>query len=106
MSGDLRADAGGRPGSGMKNPRHRTAALLGVTLDRRRSELNGRPVVEVEMRLRPRTSRCLLAPNAAEISIFRPESRYHRLVLTAHEWAAFLADAKTGRYDVRTETWL
>ena len=33
-------------------------------------------------------------------AIFRPESRYHRLVFTVPEWDAFLADVKTGLYDV------
>jgi hypothetical protein len=104
MSSDLHgARTEGHPEAGMKNPRHKTAALLGITLDRRSSELDGRSVVEVEIRIRPRSSRCALAPHAAEVSVFRPESRYHRLVLTAPEWAAFLADAKTGRYDVRAE---
>ena len=54
----------------------------------------------VEVRARPRWLRCALAPHAAEVSIFRPESRYHRLVFTAAEWDAFLADVKSGVYDV------
>ena len=52
-------------------------------------------MVEVEVRDRPRSLRCALAPHAAEVSIFRPESRYHRLVFTVPEWDAFLADVKT-----------
>jgi hypothetical protein len=97
---------GARLASGIEHPPDATAALLGMTIDRRRSDLDSRSVVEVEIRVRPRSSRCLLAPHAAEVSIFRPDSRYHRLVLTASEWAAFLADVKTGGYDIKTEAWL
>ncbi len=67
---------------------------------RRASELNGRPVVEVQVRCRPRWLRCTVAPHAAEVSVLRPESRYHRLVFTVSEWDAFLADVKAGLYDV------
>jgi hypothetical protein len=67
---------------------------------RRTSELNGRPVVEVQVRTRPRWLRCAVAPHAAEVSVLRPESRYHRLVFTVPEWDAFLADVKAGLYDV------
>lgn len=54
----------------------------------------------VQVRARPRWLRCALAPHEAEVSIFRPESQYHRLVFTAAEWDAFLTDVKAGAYDV------
>jgi hypothetical protein len=92
--------AEGRTRAATKVPRDETAARPGLTLERRTSELNGRLVVEVEVRARPPWLRCALAPHAAEVSIFRPESRYHRLVFTALEWDTFLADVKTGLYDV------
>jgi hypothetical protein len=57
-------------------------------------------VIEAVVRVRPRSLRCALAPHAAEVAIFRPESRYHRLVFTVHEWDRFLADVKIGLYDV------
>jgi hypothetical protein len=75
-------------------------AKPGLTAQRCTSELNGHPVVEVEVRARPRWLRCALAPHAAEVSILRPESRYHRLVFTVPEWDAFLSDVKAGRYDL------
>ena len=106
MSTEPHANPAGPARSGMKIPRDKTAAMLGLALDRRRSELHGHSVVEVEIRARPRSSRCALAPHAAEVSIFRPGSRYHRLVLTVPEWVAFLADVKTGHYDVGAEIWL
>lgn len=90
----------------MKISRQETAAMLGLALDRRRSEIHGHSVVEVEIRDRPRSSMCTLAPHATEVSIFRPASRYHRLVFTVPEWVAFLADVKTGHYDVGAETWM
>jgi len=98
--------AGRRTGSGLKTPEDRAAATPGLAVDKRRSELQGRPVLEVEIRTRPTSARCALAPQVADVSIFRPDSRYHRLVLTVHEWVAFLADVRSGRYDVSTETWL
>ena len=64
------------------------------------SDLDGQAVVEVEVRARPRWSRCASAPYAIEVSVFRSESRYHRLVFTAPEWAAFLADVKADLYNV------
>lgn len=64
------------------------------------SDLNARTVVEVEVRARPEWSRCASAPHAVEVAVFRPESRYHRLVFTAPEWDIFLADVKTGVYNV------
>ena len=73
----------------------------GSTPARRRvSELDGRPVVEVQVRTRPQSSRCTAAPHAAEVSLLRPESRYHRLVFTVPEWDSFLVDVKAGLYDV------
>jgi hypothetical protein len=83
-----------------KAPQDEPAARPDLTAERRTSGLNGRPVVEVEVRARPRWLRCALAPHAAEVSILRPESRYHRLVFTVPEWDAFLADVKAGLYDV------
>jgi hypothetical protein len=71
-----------------------------VSVERRTSKLNGRPVIEVELRVRPRWLRCALAPHAAELSVLRPESRYHHLVFTVPEWDAFVADVKAGLYDV------
>jgi hypothetical protein len=92
--------AKGRTPAGTKVPWDETAARPDQTLERRRSELNGSLVVEVEVRTRPPWLRCALAPHAVEVSIFRPESRYHRLVFTVPEWDTFLADVKTGLYDV------
>jgi hypothetical protein len=89
-----------RTPAGTEVPWDETAATPDQTLERRRSELNGRMVVEVEVRTRPPWMRCALAPHAAEVSMFRPESRYHRLVFTVPEWDTFLADVKTGLYDV------
>jgi hypothetical protein len=89
-----------RTRTGSKVPWDETAAKPDQTLDRRGSELNGRLVVEVEVRARAPWLRCALAPHATEVSIFRPESRYHRLVFTAPEWDTFLTDVKTGLYDV------
>lgn len=63
------------------------------------SDLNARAVVEVEIRARPGWSRCASAPHATEVAVFRPESRYHRLVFTAPEWDTFLADVKAGLYN-------
>ena len=83
-----------------KVPWDETAAKPDQTLERRTSELNGRLVVEVKVRARAPWLRCALAPHATEVSIFRPESRYHRLVFTVPEWDTFLADVKTGLYDV------
>jgi hypothetical protein len=74
-----------------------------IPAGRRVSELNGRPVVEVQVRTRPRCLRCAAAPHAAEVALLRPDSRYHRLVFTVPEWDAFLLDVKAGLYDV-TET--
>ena len=68
--------------------------------ERRVSDLNGHPVIEVEVRARPPGLRCTLAPHAIEVSILRPESRFHRLVFTLAEWETFLADVKEGLYDV------
>ena len=61
-----------------------------IPAGRRVSELNGRPVVEVQVRTRPRWFRCPVAQHTAEVSVLRPESRYHRLVFTVPEWDAFL----------------
>lgn len=72
----------------------------GIPAGQRVSEMNGRPVVEVQVRTRPRWLRCAVAPHAAEVSLLRPESRYHRLVFTVPEWNAFLMDVKAGMYDV------
>jgi hypothetical protein len=74
-----------------------------MTAERRSSELNGRPVIEVELRVRPRWLRCALAPHAAEVLVLRPESRYHHLVFTVLEWDTFVADVKAGLYDVVEE---
>jgi hypothetical protein len=71
-----------------------------IATERRVSELNGRPVVEVQVRARPRWLRCATAPHAAEVSVLRPENRYHRLVFTVPEWDAFLVDVKAGLFDV------
>ena len=76
------------------------AARPDLTAERRTSQLNGRPVVEVEVRVRPRWLRCASAPHAAEVSVLRSDSLYHRLVFTMPEWDAFLADVKAGLYDV------
>jgi hypothetical protein len=101
MSADIDADAAkARTGAATKILRGKSTASPDPALDRRGSELNGRLVIEAEVRARPRSLRCALAPHAAEVSIFRTESRYHRLVLTVPEWGAFLADVKTGLYDV------
>jgi hypothetical protein len=89
-----------RAGAATKLLRDRSTASPAPTVDRRSSELNGRLVIEAEVRVRPRSLRCALAPHAAEVSIFRPESRYHRLVFTIPEWDRFLADVKMGQYDV------
>lgn len=90
----------GRTRAGTKVAQNETAARPELTLERHTSELDSRLVVEVEVRARPPWLRCALAPHAAEVWIFRPESRYHRLVFTVREWDAFLADVKTGLYDV------
>jgi hypothetical protein len=90
----------GRTRAGTKVAQNETAARPELTLERLTSELDRRLVVEVEVRARPPWLRCALAPHAAEVWIFRPESRYHRLVFTVPEWDAFLADVKTGLYDV------
>ena len=68
------------------------------------SDLNARAVVEVEVRARPGWSRCASAPHAIEVAVFRPESRYHRLVFTVPEWGTFLADVKAGLYNVEEPT--
>lgn len=70
------------------------------------SDLNARAVVEVEVRTRPAWSRCASAPHAIEVAVFRPESRYHRLVFTAPEWDAFVANVKAGLYNVVEATQL
>ena len=101
MSADIRAAAAKwHTRAGTKVPSDKTADKPDRTLARRRSELNGRLVVEVEVRARPQWLRCALAPHGAEVSIFRPESPYHRLVFTVPEWDTFLADVKTGLYDL------
>jgi hypothetical protein len=101
MSIEIRAGAAkARAGATTKIPRGKSTASPDPTVDRRRSELNGRLVIEAEVRVRPRSLRCALAPHAAEVSICRPESRYHRLVFTVPEWDRFLADVKMGLYDV------
>jgi hypothetical protein len=64
------------------------------------SEMGGHPVIKVEVRARPLEARCALAPHTTEVSVLRPESRFHRLVFTVPEWNAFLADVKAGLYDV------
>lgn len=87
-----------RTQAGKKAPREETAARPDLPIKRRRPELDGHLVVEV--RARPLWPRCALAPHAAEVLIFRPESRYHRLVFTVSEWETFLAEVKTGLYDV------
>ena len=92
--------AEGRTRAGTKVLQDETTARPGLTLEPCTSELNGRLVIEVEVHARPPWLRCALAPHAAEVSIFRPESRYHRLVFTVLEWDTFLADVKTGLYDV------
>jgi hypothetical protein len=71
-----------------------------LTLACHTSQLKGRLVVVAQVRARPPWLRCALAPHAAEVSIFRPEARYHRLVFTLPEWDTFLTDVKTGLYDV------
>jgi hypothetical protein len=91
---------GGRTRTGAKFARNETVAGPELALKRHMSELDRRLVVEVEVRARPPWLRCALAPHAAEVWIFRAESRYHRLVFTVHEWDAFVADVKTGLYDV------
>ena len=68
------------------------------------SDLNARAVVEVEVRARPGWSRCASVPHAIEVAVFRPESRYHRLVFSAPEWDTFLTDIKAGLYDVTEGT--
>jgi len=67
-------------------------------------DLNARALVEVEVRARPAWSRCDSAPHAIEVAVFRPESRYHRLVFTAPEWDIFLTDVKAGLYNVAEAT--
>lgn len=107
MCADLNAVAAERRArSGTRIPQEKTAPVRRRALDRRTSELDGHSVVEVEIRVRPRSTRCALAPHDAEVSIFRSESRYHRLVLTLPEWVVFLADVKTGHYDVAAVTLL
>jgi hypothetical protein len=91
--------ADGRVRAVTQAPQNEPAATLELAAERRMSAINGRPVIEVEVRDRPRWLRCTLAPHAAEVSILRPESRYHRLVFTVPEWDAFLADVKAGLYD-------
>jgi hypothetical protein len=101
MSAELDADAAEeRSEAATKSVRGILTASPDSSLDRRSSELNGRLVIEAVVRSRPRSLRCTLAPHAAEVSVFRPESRYHRLVFTMPEWDKFLADVKTGRYDM------
>jgi hypothetical protein len=100
MSAEIRAGAAKACAeAATKVPRGKSTASADPTVDRRRSELDGRLVIEAEIRTRPRSLRCALAPHAAEVSIFRPESRYHRLVFTVPEWDRFLADVKMGLYD-------
>ena len=70
------------------------------------SDLNVRAVVEVEARTRPTWSRCASAPHSIEVAVFRPESRYHRLVFTAPEWATFVANVRAGLYNVVEATQL
>ena len=89
-----------RRAAGGKDPQAKSARLPDPTLERRTSALDGRVVVEVTLRTRSQWLRCAQAPHAAEVSVFRPESRYHRLVFTVPEWDTFLADVKTGLYDV------
>jgi hypothetical protein len=89
-----------RAGDATKLLRDRCTTSPDTTVDRRSSELNGRLVIEAEVRVRPRSLRCALAPHAAEVLIFRPESRYHRLVFTVPEWDRFLADVKMDLYDL------
>jgi hypothetical protein len=72
----------------------------GATIKRRTSQVEGRPVIEVDIRTRAVWLRCASAPHAMEVLVLRPESRYHRLVFTVPEWDAFLADVKAGLYDV------
>jgi hypothetical protein len=101
MSVKIRAAAvKGVTESGTRIQQDKIGAGPDLTLGRRRSALNGRLVVEIEVRARPRWLRCALAPHAAEVWIFRPESLYHRLVFTMSEWDTFLADVKKGLYDV------
>jgi hypothetical protein len=101
MPAEIRVGAAkAHTGAAIKIPRGKSTASLDPTRDRRRSEFNGRVVIEAEVRTRPPSSRCVLAPHAAEVSIFRPESRYHRLVFTVPEWDTFLTDVKTGLYDL------
>jgi hypothetical protein len=103
VSTELRVGAPkARAGATARIPRGKSTASSDPTVDRRRSELNGRLVIEAEVRVRPRSSRCAMAPHAAEVSIYRPDSRYHRLVFTVPEWDRFLADVKMGLYDVVT----
>ena len=71
-----------------------------ATIKRRASQLEGRPVIEVDVRIRAAWLRCASAPHAMEVLVLRPESRYRRLVFTVPEWEAFLADVKAGLYDV------
>lgn len=101
MAAEIRAGAAkARARTATKIPRGRSTTTPDSTIDRRSSELNGRSVIEAEVRVRPRSLRCALAPHAAEVSIFRPGSQYHRLVFTVPEWDRFLADVKMGLYDV------
>lgn len=66
----------------------------------RQAELNGQPVIEIQVRDRPPWSRGSLSPQPAEVVLLRPQSPFHRLVLTVPEWNAFLAGAKEGLYDI------
>lgn len=71
----------------------------GASIERRMSYLDGRPVIEVDIRARPRWLWCDTASHAIEVAVLRPESRYRRLVFTISEWNAFLVDVKAGLYD-------
>ena len=83
-----------------RRSRPSVAGRSDMTPKLRMSELDGHPVIKVEVRPRPPGARCTLAPHATEVSVLRPESRFHRLVFTVPEWNTFLADVKAGLYDV------
>jgi hypothetical protein len=71
-----------------------------MSTERRSTEVDGRAAVTVAARDREPWSRCELAPHALEITIAKPSSPYHGLSFTPDEWAAFLADAKAGTFDL------
>ena len=66
----------------------------------RQAEVDGQPVIEIQVRGRPPWSQGPLSPLPAEVVLLRPQARWHRLVFTVPEWNAFLDGAKKGLYDV------